>query len=436
METPRNGAQPAHASPSFRQIVSVFGKIGLLSFGGPAAQIALMHRVLVEERRWLDERRFLSALSFCMLLPGPEAMQLATYAGWRLHGVKGGLAAGLLFVLPGALLVLALSILYGAYGQTPTVAALFVGVKAAVLAIVLQALVRVANRAIKGRLDWTVAAAAFVAIFFFNLPFPLVIAAAAAAGYFLRTNEAAAPSSQAVTPVPLAQVLRTLATWLAVWILPLLAVAAVFGADHVLAQLAIFFSKLAVVTFGGAYAVLAYMAQEVVSGYGWLTAGEMLDGLGLAETTNGPLILVTEFVGYIAALRQGGVGIGILGALVTLWATFAPCFLWIFVGAPYIERLTHAPRLASALRTVTAAVVGVIANLSVWFALHVLFARVDEVHAGPLRLFVPDPSSLDPVALVLSALALVLIFALRWSIVATLGLCGAIALLWLGLAPA
>jgi chromate transporter len=436
METPRNGAQPAHASPSFRQIVSVFGKIGLLSFGGPAAQIALMHRVLVDERRWLDERRFLSALSFCMLLPGPEAMQLATYAGWRLHGVKGGLAAGLLFVLPGALLVLALSILYGAYGQTPTVAALFVGVKAAVLAIVLQALVRVANRAIKGRLDWTVAAAAFVAIFFFNLPFPLVIAAAAAAGYFLRTNEAAAPSSQAVTPVPLAQVLRTLATWLAVWILPLLAVAAVFGADHVLAQLAIFFSKLAVVTFGGAYAVLAYMAQEVVSGYGWLTAGEMLDGLGLAETTNGPLILVTEFVGYIAALRQGGVGIGILGALVTLWATFAPCFLWIFVGAPYIERLTHAPRLASALRTVTAAVVGVIANLSVWFALHVLFARVDEVHAGPLRLFVPDPSSLDPVALVLSALALVLIFALRWSIVATLGLCGAIALLWLGLAPA
>ena len=436
METPRNDAPPAHASPSFPQIVSVFGKIGLLSFGGPAAQIALMHRVLVDEQRWLDERRFLSALSFCMLLPGPEAMQLATYAGWRLHGVRGGLAAGLLFVLPGALLVLALSILYGAYGQTPTVAALFVGVKAAVLAIVLQALVRVANRAIEGRLDWTVAVAAFVAIFFFNFPFPLVIAAAAAAGYFLRTNEAVAPVSEPVTPVSLAEVLRTLATWLAVWIVPLLAVAAIFGPDHVLAQLAVFFSKLAVVTFGGAYAVLAYMAQQVVSGYGWLTAGEMLDGLGLAETTNGPLILVTEFVGYIAALRQGGVGIGILGALVTLWATFAPCFLWIFVGAPYIERLTHAPRLASALRTVTAAVVGVIANLSVWFALHVVFARVDEVHAGAMRLFVPDLASLDPVALVLSALALVLIFALRWSIVATLGLCGAIALVWLGLAPA
>ena len=436
METPRNDAPPAHASPSFPQIVSVFGKIGLLSFGGPAAQIALMHRVLVDEQRWLDERRFLSALSFCMLLPGPEAMQLATYAGWRLHGGRGGLAAGLLFVLPGALLVLALSMLYGAYGQTQTVAALFVGVKAAVLAIVLQALVRVANRAIKGRLDWTVAAAAFVAIFFLNLPFPLVIAAAAAAGYFLRGNEAGTPAIQAVAPVPLADVLRTLVIWLAVWIVPLLGVAAIFGPDHVLAQLAVFFSKLAVVTFGGAYAVLAYMAQEVVSGYGWLTAGEMLDGLGLAETTNGPLILVTEFVGYIAALRQGGVGIGILGALVTLWATFAPCFLWIFVGAPYIERLTNAPRLASALRTVTAAVVGVIANLSLWFALHVLFARVDEVHAGPMRLFVPDLASLDPVALVLSALALVLIFALRWSIVATLGLCGAIALLWLGVVPA
>jgi chromate transporter len=413
----------------------VFGKIGILSFGGPAAQIALMHRVLVDEQRWLDERRFLSALSFCMLLPGPEAMQLATYSGWRLHGIKGGLAAGLLFVAPGALLVLALSMLYGAYGQTPAVAALFVGVKAAVLAIVLQALVRVANRAIKGRLDWGVAIAAFVAIFIFNLPFPLVIAAAAAAGYYLRSNDGKELPAAAVAPVPVAQTLRTLAVWLAVWLLPLFAITAIFGPAHVLAQLAFFFSKLAVVTFGGAYAVLAYMAQQAVDQYRWLTAGEMLDGLGLAETTNGPLILVTEFVGYIAALRAGGVAMGVLGALVTLWATFAPCFLWIFVGAPYVERLTHAPRLASALRTVTAAVVGVIANLSVWFALHVVFARIDERHIGPLRLFVPDAASLDVVALALSCLALVLIFALRWSIVATLALCGAAALLWLGLAP-
>jgi chromate transporter len=412
----------------------VFGKIGLLSFGGPAAQIALMHRVLVDEHRWLDERRFLSALSFCMLLPGPEAMQLATYAGWRLHGVRGGLAAGLLFVVPGALLVLALSVIYGAYGSTPTLTALFVGVKAAVLAIVLQALLRVASRAIKGRLDWAAAAAAFVAIYFLALPFPLVIVVAAAAGFLLRAGSPAEPHAAPAVTVPMEQTLRTLFVWLIVWLAPLFAVAALFGAGHVLTQLAIFFSKLAVVTFGGAYAVLAYMAQAAVDHYGWLSAGEMLDGLGLAETTNGPLILVTEFVGYMAALRAGGIGMGLLGALVTLWATFAPCFLWIFVGAPYVERLTHAPRLASALRTVTAAVVGVIANLSLWFTLHVLFVRVDELHVGPLRLYTPDPTSLDTVALVLTVLALVLVFVLRAGIATTLAVCGAASLVWLRLA--
>jgi chromate transporter len=432
MESPSTAdATHAPTAPSFSKLLAVFGRIGLLSFGGPAAQIALMHRVLVDEHRWLDERRFLSALSFCMLLPGPEAMQLATYSGWRLHGVRGGLAAGLLFVLPGALLVLALSMLYGAYGSTPVLAAVFVGVKAAVLAIVLQALLRVANRAIKGRLDWAVAAAAFVAIYFFDLPFPLVIIAAAAAGYFLRGDSIAPADAAPIARVSSGETLRTLAIWLAVWLLPLFTVAAVFGSGHVLSQLAFFFSKLAVVTFGGAYAVLAYMAQAAVDHYGWLTAGEMLDGLGLAETTNGPLILVTEFVGYMAALRAGGVWMGLLGALVTLWATFAPCFLWIFVGAPYVERLTHAPRLASALRTVTAAVVGVIANLSLWFTLHVLFARIDERHAGPLRLFVPDFASLDVVALVLTCAALVLIFVLRAGIATTLAVCGAASLLWL-----
>ncbi|HET6321683.1 MAG TPA: chromate efflux transporter [Hyphomicrobium sp.] len=417
------------------RIIATFGKIGLLSFGGPAAQIALMHRVLVEERRWLDERRFLSALSFCMLLPGPEAMQLATYAGWRLRGVSGGLIAGLLFVLPGAALVLALAMLYGAYGTTPTVAALFVGVKAAVLAIVLQALVRVAGRAIHGWLDWTAAVAGFVAIFFLGLPFPLVIAAAAAAGFFLRTREATAADIARPARVPLSRTLRMLAVWLSIWLVPLFAIAALLGTGHVLTELAYFFSKLAVLTFGGAYAVLAYMAQEAVTDYGWLTAGEMLDGLGLAETTNGPLILVTEFVGYISGLHAGGVWIALIGALVALWATFAPCFLWIFVGAPYIESLTHAPRLAAALRAVTAAVVGVIANLSVWFALHVIFTRVAVREAGPLRLHVPDPASIDPVALTLTVLALVLIFALRWSIVATLALCAAASLGWLSLAP-
>jgi len=422
-------AAPNLDIPSFNRLLAVFGKIGLLSFGGPAAQIALMHRELVDEHRWLDERRFLSALSFGMLLPGPEAMQLATYAGWRLHGVRGGLAAGLLFVLPGALLVLTLSILYGAYGSTPTVAALFVGVKAAVLAIVLQALVRVADRAIKGRLDWATAIAAFVAIFFLNIPFPLVIAAAAAAGYFLRPV-AARPAAAPTPAVPLAQTLLTLGVWLAVWIVPLLAIAALFGPQHVLAKLAWYFSQLGVITFGGAYAMLAYMVQVVVSHYGWLTPGEMLDGLGLAETTNGPLILVTEFVGYMAGLHAGGVGVALLGALVTLWAIFSPCFLFIFVGGPYIEHLTHAPRLSSALQSVTAAVVGVIANLSLWFALHVLFAKVDELHLGPVRLFAPELGSLDLVALRLAGIAMVLIFWLRRSIVETLAVCVAAALVW------
>ncbi len=422
----------ARPRPDFRTALGVWARIGLLSFGGPAAQIALMHRVLVEERRWLEERTFLSALSFCMLLPGPEAMQLATYAGWRLHGVRGGLAAGLLFVAPGALLVLALSILYGAYGHTPPAAALFVGVKAAVLAIVLEALVRLGRRALQGVVDWLVAAAAFVALFFLGLPFPLVIVAAAAAGA-LRAPVSAPPTASPPA-VPLAQTLRTILIWLAVWLAPLALIVALFGTDHVLAQIAWFFSKLAVVTFGGAYAVLAYMAQEVVAGYRWLTPGEMLDGLGLAETTNGPLILVTEFVGYTAAHRFGGgvpVVMGILGALVTLWATFAPCFLWIFAGAPYIERLTHAPRLAAAMSTVTAAVVGVIANLSVWFALHVLFGHVSEQRFGPLLLHVPDAASLDATALALSGLALALVFGLRAGIATTLAVCAAAALAWL-----
>ncbi len=421
------------AAPSFSTALRVWARIGLLSFGGPAAQIALMHRVLVEERKWLDERRYLSALSFCMLLPGPEAMQLATYSGWRLHGVKGGLAAGLLFVAPGALLVLALSIFYGAYGKAPLAEALFAGVKAGVLAIVLAALWRVAQRALAGWFDWLVAAAAFVAIYFFDLPFPLVVAAAALGGY-LRVSRPA-DGSHAPVPaldIPFSQTLRTIALWLAIWIGPLLTVAAVFGSDHVLAQLAWFFSKLAVVTFGGAYAVLAYMVQEAVEGYRWLAPGEMLDGLGLAETTPGPLILVTEFVGYIAAHRFGGgtpILMGLLGALVTLWATFAPCFLWIFVGAPYIEWLTAAPRLASALRTVTAAVVGVILNLSVWFALHVLFANVSEQTFGPVRLFVPDLATVNWLAMFLSGLAVVLLVVRRRGIAMTLGICAGLALL-------
>jgi chromate transporter len=421
--------QPA---PTFKQALAIWAKIGVLSFGGPAGQIALMHRVLVDEQRWIAEDRFLHALNFCMLLPGPEAMQLATYVGWRLHGTLGGLAAGLLFVLPGALVVLALSIAYALFGHLPLVEAAFVGIKAAVLVIVIEALLRVARRALRRPHDWMIAAAVFVAIFFFAVPFPFVIAAAALAGYLLADRRVTPHSRTQAAPVPLAQTLRTAGLWLALWIVPLLALASIFGRDHVTTDIAIFFSKLAIVTFGGAYSVLAYMAQAAVETYGWLTAGEMLDGLGLAETTPGPLILVTEFVGFLAGYRQGGepkLAFGLLGAAITLWATFTPCFLWIFVGAPYIERLSGSPRLAGALSGVTAAVVGVILNLSLWFALHVFFAKVEPVWQGPLRLWLPDPSTLDLEAFLLAGLAAILLLTLHLGIAVTLALTAAAALI-------
>jgi chromate transporter len=427
--------------PSFAEAFLVWLRIGLLSFGGPAGQIALMHKVLVEEKRWIDERRYLSALNFCMLLPGPEAMQLATYVGWRLHGIAGGLAAGLLFVLPGACVVLALSMLYAAFGKLPIVETLFLGIKAAVLAIVVEALLRVARRALNGRTDWLIALGAFVGIYFLALPYPLIVVAAALVGYW-RAMDASEPLGLAPVRVPLSRTMATIAVWLVIWIVPLAVVAAVFGQGHVLTELGWFFSKLAVVTFGGAYAVLAYMAQDVVQHYRWLTPGEMLDGLGLAETTPGPLILVTEFVGYIAAHRHGGgvLGLppwatGLLGAVVTLWATFAPCFLWIFAGAPYVERLNADPRLRSALAAITAAVVGVILNLTVWFTLNVLFGQVDIVEAGPLRLQVPALPSLSVTALGLAAVAFVLLLALHRGVITTLAVCAGLALglRWLSL---
>ena len=404
-------------------------KIGLLSFGGPAAQIALMHRVLVDERRWFAERQFLSALNFCMLLPGPEAMQLATYAGWRMHGIAGGLAAGLLFVVPGALLMIVLSMIYVYYGQLPAIEVLFLGVKAAVLAIVLEALIRVAGRALQTRMHWLLAGLAFVALFFFNVPFPLVVFAAALLGalWSWQSGEGATVSPIGVTTSgPAAawpDTVRTVAIWLAVWLGPLIGLWFVLGSDHVLVQLGWFFSKLAVVTFGGAYAVLAYMAQEVVQGYGWLSAGEMIDGLGLAETTLGPLILVTEFVGFLAAFREeggGGLLLSIAGAVVTLWATFAPCFLWIFAGAPYVEQLQHAVRLRAALAAVTAAVVGVILNLSLWFGLRVLFGQFETVDLGMLSLEVPVLHSLDWKAAALSVLAGIALFGFRAGVMVTL----------------
>jgi chromate transporter len=416
---------PPTAAPTFAEALRVWAKIGILSFGGPAGQIALMHRVLVDEKKWIDEPRYLTALSFCMLLPGPEATQLATYVGWRLHGFAGGLAAGLLFVLPGAAVILVLSMLYAAVGKLPTAEAVLLGVKAAVLAIVVEALLRIAKRGLKARFDQVLAGAAFVAIFFLGVPFPLIVLVAALIGFW-RGSGIAPQAGTAAASVPLMQTAATAALWLAIWIVPLLAIAALFGSGHVLSQIGLFFSKLAVVTFGGAYAVLAYMAQDVVQHYGWLNAGEMVDGLGLAETTPGPLILVTEFVGFLAAFRHGGGNpwlMGTLGAIVTLWATFAPCFLWIFVGAPYIERLQTAPRLQSALAAVTAAVVGVILNLTVWFALHVLFAQVTEIWAGPLRLYLPTPGSLNPLALALAALAGILLFRLHAGIITVLAVC-------------
>jgi len=429
--TTANGAP----GPGFGAALGIWARIGLLSFGGPAGQIALMHQVLVDERRWLGEDRFLRALNFCMLLPGPEAMQLATYVGWLLHGTLGGLAAGLLFVLPGALVVLALSVAYVLFGQLPVVAAAFIGIKAAVLVIVVEALLRMARRALRQPQDWVIAGAAFVGIFSFAVPFPLIILAAALAGYVLASSVPPAHPmvETGARPVSWSETLRTAGMWLAIWILPLVCFALLFGRDHVLTDIALFFSKLAIVTFGGAYAVLAYMAQAAVETYGWLSAGEMLDGLGLAETTPGPLILVTEFVGFLAAYRHGGdpkLAFGLLGAAVTLWATFAPCFLWIFVGAPYIERLSASPRLAGALSGVTAAVVGVILNLSLWFALHVFFAKVDAVPWGPLRLWLPDLATIDLEAVALAGLAALLLLRFRFGIAATLAISTAASLAW------
>jgi chromate transporter len=416
--------------PSFAEAFWVWLRIGLLSFGGPTAQIALMHREVVERKGWLGEKAFLNALSFCMLLPGPEAMQLATYAGWRLHGLVGGLAAGLLFVLPGAFLVLVLAMIYAAFGEVALVQAIFIGIKAAVLVIVIEALLRVAKKALNRQIDWVIAAFSFIAIFFFSLPFPLVILFAATAGFLAVTEASQALDSQEMDgKASIGGALRTAAIWLLIWLLPLLAIALIFGREHVLTELSIFFSTLAVVTFGGAYAVLAYMTQEVVQNHGWLSAGEMLDGLGLAETTNGPLILVTEFVGYLAAYRFGDgppLLMGLMGAAVTLWATFAPCFLWVFTGAPFIERLQRMPRLSGALQGVTAAVVGVILNLSVWFGLHVFFAEVNAVVAGPLTLWMPAVGTVDGISVILALIAALALLrfhlGLAWTLVMTGGL--------------
>lgn len=427
---------------SYAELLRVFARIGCVSFGGPAGQIALMHRELVEERGWISEERFLHALNFCHLLPGPEAQQLATWIGWRLHGVRGGLAAGLLFVLPGALVILVLSALYAVAADLALVEALFLGVKAAVLAIVVQALLRIAGRALDTRLKRALAAGAFGALFLLDLPFPLVVLGAGLIGLAaaaLRPEwlalKAGAGDAGALPPRPWRSTFIAVAVWGAAWAAPMVAIAATLGRDHVLWEIGAFFSQLAIVTFGGAYAVLAYMAQEAAGSLGWLQAGEMADGLGLAETTPGPLILVTQFVGYLAAFRApepfSPFVAGLLGAGLTTWVTFAPCYLWIFALAPWIDRLAGAVRLKGALAAVTAAVVGVIANLTAWFALHVLFAEVGEQRLGPLRLSWPDPASLDWRAVVLTVLAIGLTFGLKWPVLRVLAVSalGGVALL-------
>lgn len=401
--------------PSLAQSTRVWWKIGILSFGGPAAQIALMHKEIVEEHKWLSEQQFLSALSFCMLLPGPEAMQLATYAGWRLHGILGGLIAGLLFVIPGAVVIMALATIYSIYGDVPLVEALFYGIKAAVLVIVVEALLRISRKALSQKIHWIIAGLAFIGIFFFSIPYPLIVLLAGLMGWLMKSTTTAQQTVD-MSHISAGKTFGTIVSWLAIWLLPMLALSWL-GAPEILVEAGKFFSTLAVVTFGGAYAVLAYMAQDVVVQFGWLTPREMVDALGLAETTPGPLILVTQFVGFLAGFKEGGLALGLATAFVALWVTFAPCFLWIFAGAPYVEWISNQPRLNGALKAITAAVVGVILNLSIWFALHVFFTSVTREKLGHITLWQPELATIEWLALALFGLSCVLAFRLRWGVI-------------------
>ena len=418
----------AEAAPSFGEAFRLWLKIGCINFGGPAGQIAMMHRMLVDEKKWIDEPRFLHALNFCMLLPGPEAHKLATYIGWALHGVRGGLVAGILFVLPGALFMLGLSLAYALGRGIGWIDGALFGIKAAVLVIVVEALIRIGKRALKTPLLYGLAGAAFVGIFFLSAPFPLIVAGAALIGYLVARTapEQVGLSGEAVVTAPAPpdrwrQFFLAVVIGVVVWWAPVALAALALGPGHVLVSIGMFFSKLAVVSFGGAYAVLAYMAQQAVETHHWMTAPEMVDGLGLAETTPGPLILVTQFVGFLAAFSDAApfsaVTAGILGAAMTTWVTFIPPMLWIFAGAPFVEQLRGNRRLSGALAAITAAVVGVVVNLTVWFALHVLFDPVVEMRAGPLRWFAFDPLGVDLKAAALAVVAAVLAFGLHRSLI-------------------
>ena len=445
--TPEQAAQPDRL-PGFWVAARVWLEIGLLSFGGPAGQIAMLHREIVEQRKWVSERRFLHALSFCALLPGPEAQQLATYLGWLMHGVRGGVAAGTLFVLPGAAVMLILSIVFAKFGNVPAVDGLFFGLKCAVLAMVIQALIRVATRALKTAPAWAVAAGAFVALNLFSVPFPAVVFVAGLIGALFQrrfvppwhgdaTQDSPGLIDRILAADPAAGASRTASARvaglaaMALWLIPVGLLSWLAAGRY--ATIAWFFSKMAIVTIGGAYAVLAYVAQDAVHAYHWLTAPEMLAGLGLAETTPGPLILVLQFVGFLAGFRAPGAltGLpgGIAGSALTLWVTFLPCFAFVFLGAPVMERLTNNRSIASALAAVTASVVGVIANLALWFSLHVLFAATQPLHWGHATLELPVPGTIQPVAIALAAVAALLLFGFRQSAPRTLAVCAALGLI-------
>ena len=437
-------AKPAH-TVSQRDAFWVFVKVAAYSFGGPAGQIAVMHKLLVEEKRWVSDNRFLHALNYTMLLPGPEAQQLATYLGWLLHGTRGGLIAGSLFIAPGFVSILALSILYAGYQDVTFVQALFYGLKPAVLAIVVEAVVRIGRKALKNEVMVTLSLLAFVAIFFFNIPFPIIVLSAGLIGYIggkvwlekfdvIKQRDIADDEDDYVITDAVAQAQRPSATYAAtiatvsllLWFTPVTILWLTLGSDHVFVREGIFFSQTAVVTFGGAYAVLAYIAQQAVEVFGWLQAGEMLDGLGMAETTPGPLVQVVQFVGFMGAYRNPGalspMMSGVIGSIITTWVTFVPCFLWIFLGAPFIEYWRGNKALTTALSAITAAVVGVVLNLAVWFTLQTLFGTVDEVNFGRLRLLIPQFNTLDVAALIIAIGAFIALFRLKLSMLVTLAL--------------
>jgi chromate transporter len=445
--------QPAAShGVSLGEAYRVWLRVAMLSFGGPAGQIAVMHRILVEEKRWISETRFLHALNYCMLLPGPEAQQLATYIGWLMHRTLGGIMAGVLFIVPGIVAIMALSYVYAGYGNVPFVVALFFGLKAAVLAIVLEAVFRIGKRSLRNNAMVLLAGAAFVGIFFLNIPFPIIIFGAALVGLVGSWSGLGAFQSSINhgdgkkdgglvdsllgeelpehTRPTVARALLVSAIWLALWLVPVIAILVTLGTTNVFSQIAIFFSKMAMVTFGGAYAVLAYVAQQAVENYGWVKPGEMLDGLGMAETTPGPLIMVLQFVGFMGAFRDPGslspMLAGTLGGLLATWVTFTPCFLWIFLGAPFIETLRGNKALNGALSAITAAVVGVVLNLAIWFAVHTIFGEVRPVRAYGLAFDAPLLASVNLWALGLSIAAVLAIFRLKIGMIPTLAACSAI----------